>query len=148
MTSLQTVLIFKIALTVAFWCVPLLFFPRWLLEQIGFPVPEPMIFLRLLGWAYVALVVGYGFGLAEVRRGRLPLAVIWVGVVSNGGAALLLAAHAASGTWSAWGTAAQINMWGSLVATGAITAGLVAEGLLQKNAVEHSNGNASSPQPG
>lgn len=132
MNSLESVLLAKIALTVAAWCVPLLLLPASLLEAMGFPVPEPRLFLRLLGMAYTALVVGYAFGLRSVRRGEYPEGVVWVGIVSNGGACLILLLAAALGTWSAWGGFAQVVMWGSLLGTGGITAGLVRFGLLRE----------------
>lgn len=125
MSGLSRILALKIALTVAVWCIPLLFFPAALLQSLGFPVPEPQIFLRLLGMAYVALVVGYCFGLKACSQGDYPAGVVWVGIVSNGGACLLLAVAAMLGVWTAWGTIAQAIMWGSLFGTGAITAGLV-----------------------
>ena len=126
--SLSMVLVAKIALTVAAWCIPLLFFPAALLETLGFPVPQPELFLRLLGMAYTALVVGYGFGLYASVRGEYPLGVVWVGIVSNGGAFAILCAAAVLGVWASWGVFAQVVMWGSLVGTGGITAGLVAFG--------------------
>ncbi len=126
--SLSHVLVAKIALTVAAWCVPLFLFSASWLEGLGFPVPKPEIFLRLLGMAYTALVVGYAFGLHAARRGEYPHGVVWVGIVSNGGACAMLCAAAIVGVWSEWGVLARVVMWGSLVGTGGITAGLVAFG--------------------
>ncbi len=126
--ALSQVLVAKIVLTVSAWCVPLLLFPAPLLERLGFPVPEPTLFLRLLGVAYTALVVGYGFGLHASRRGEYPTGVVWVGIVSNGGACVLLCGAALLGAWADWGAFARLVMWGSLVGTGGITAGLVAYG--------------------
>ena len=125
MGPLSKILAFKIALTVAVWCVPMLLFPAAWLQSLGFPVPEPQLFLRLLGMAYTALVVGYAFGLRATIQGTYPTGVVWVGIVSNGGAFLLLAGAAVLGAWAAWGTIAQAIMWGSLLGTGAITAGLI-----------------------
>jgi hypothetical protein len=128
MSSLTRILAIKITLTVAVWCIPLLLFPTSLLQTLGFPVPEPQIFLRLLGMAYTALVVGYGFGLRASSRGSYPAGVVWVGIVSNGGACLLLAMAAALGVWESWGAIARAIMWSSLLGTGAIAAGLVVFG--------------------
>lgn len=129
MNNLSKVLVFKIAFTITMASMPLLLFPASLLQWLGFAVPEPRIFLRLLGMAYAALVVGYGFGLRDSLRGVHPSAVIWVGIVSNGGATLMLALAAARNVWGSWGVMAQIVMWGSLLSVGLITAGLVAFGL-------------------
>lgn len=130
MNALAQVLAVKIALTLSAWCVPLLLFPKPLLLWLGFPVPEPALFLRLLGMAYVALIVAYGFGLQAARRGEYPAGVVWVGVVSNGGACLLLGYFAWLDAWSDWGGFAQLVMWTSLLGTGAIAAALVKFGLL------------------
>ncbi len=51
MTILSVVLLIKIMFTLIFWCIPLLFFPASLFFRIGFPQPQPIIFVRLLGAA-------------------------------------------------------------------------------------------------
>jgi len=137
MKALSRVLIAKIFLTIIIWCVPLLFFPAPLLKWLGFPVPEPLIFLRLLGMAYTALVVAYCFGLRDARRNRYPHAVVWVGVVSNGGAFVLLLIAAVSSVWTQWGGIAHWIMWGSLAGTGAIASCLVLFGLLSRHKPMH-----------
>ena len=73
-------------------------------------MPEPQLFLRLLGMAYTALIVGYAFGLRDARSGRYPAGVVWVGIVSNGGAFVMLAVAALLGVWSGWGLPAQLVM--------------------------------------
>ena len=90
MSPLAYVLTFKIAGTLLFWCVPLLFFPAWLLESIGLPQQGSYMFIRMLGWAYLALCVGYGFALKAALAGVRLMGPIWVGLVSNGGACLYL----------------------------------------------------------
>jgi hypothetical protein len=132
MKALSINLIIKIVLTVFVWCIPLLFFPASWLQWLGFPVPEPQIFLRLLGMAYTALVVGYCFGLRDAMQNQYPAAIVWVGVISNGGACILLTTTAALSVWSDWGSIAQCIMWGSLIGTGFITLGLIWFGLLSK----------------
>ena len=127
--ALVNVLRFKIAATVLCWCVPFLTFPAWAIEALGFPPQPHLMFTRLLGWAYLALCVGYGFALQEALQGRRLVGAIWVGVVSNGGACVLLGWHGASGQWASWGPAAQVMSWGSFMATGLITWGLVWFGL-------------------
>ena len=128
MRGLDVVLQAKIALTLVAWCVPLLLFPASLFERLGFPTPSPAVFLRLLGMAYLALVLGYALGLRQLRGGSYPAATVWVGVLSNGGACALLTLHALLGAWSEWGAFARLFMGGSLVGTGAITAGLLVFG--------------------
>ncbi len=90
------------------------------------------MFVRLLGWAYLALCVGYWFGLKESLRGRRASGPIWVGIVSNGGAFLYLLYYGALGTWASWGIALQVIGWGSVLATLLITIGLVIFGVRGK----------------
>ena len=63
-------------------------FPSSVLEWLGFVVPNPPVFLRLLGMAYLALAVGYAFGLRDSLGGKYPIGTVWVGIVGNGGALL------------------------------------------------------------
>ena len=129
MNPLSQVLILKIALAIVVWGIPLLLVPTNLLVSLGFEFAEPTLFLRLLGMAYTALVVSYAFGLQSSLRGDYPAGVVWTGIVSNGGAFLLLVLSAISGTWASWGQFAQVAMWSSLVGTGIITAGLIVFGV-------------------
>lgn len=132
MKALSRILIIKIVLTTLIWCIPLLLFPAAWLKWLGFPVPEPQLFLRLLGMAYAALVLGYGFGLRDALRNQYPETVVWAGVISNSGACFLLASAALTQTWNDWGLIAQAIMWASLLGTGAITLGLVWFGVANK----------------
>lgn len=124
---LATVFIVKILFTLFIWCIPLLFFSGKLLASLGIPEPINIVFLRLLGMAYAALMVGYVFGLIATLHGDYPIEAIWVGIVSNGGAFLLLLGFLK--TWRSWGLCVQRVMWMSILATGGITFGLVFAGL-------------------
>jgi hypothetical protein len=86
MSHLSKVFIFKFAATVAFWCIPLLLFPSEFLAVLGLPPQSSYMFVRMLGWAYLALCVGYAFGLKASLQGQRAAGPIWVGIVSNGGA--------------------------------------------------------------
>ena len=130
MNSLAIVLIIKIIFTVLLWCLPLLLFPESLLIKLGLPKSSTMLFLRLLGMAYLALVGGYCFGLMEMLNGDYPTDVVWMGIVSNGGACLILLINGMLRTWKTWGLPAQFMMWFSLIATGGITLGLIVTGLI------------------
>ena len=124
MNSLSKVFVFKIGATVLFWCIPLILFPAALLEAAGFPAHPTYMFVRMLGWAYLALCVGYGFGLAAALKGKRLMGPIWVGIVSNGGACLYLLYYGLTGTWASWGALLQVLAWGSALATALITLGL------------------------
>ena len=125
MAGLERVLQAKIVITVCVWALPLLLLPANLYVSLGFPSPEPAVFLRLLGTAYAALVVGYAHGLMRARRREYPVEAVSVGIVSNGGAAVVLGLAALSGSWSAWGVLARLYMWFSLFAVTAIALGLI-----------------------
>lgn len=129
MNNLSKVFIFKIGATVLVWCVPLIFVPASWFETFGFPRQETYMFVRMLGWAYIALCVGYWFGLKESMHGRRAMAPIWMGVVSNGGAFLYLFYYGVSGTWTSWGIVPQTIGWGSAIATFLITVGLLLFGV-------------------
>ncbi|HEX2643812.1 MAG TPA: hypothetical protein VHU81_12535 [Thermoanaerobaculia bacterium] len=139
MRYLSSVLILKIGITIVLWFVPLLFFPVSCLERMGFPTFPSAIFLRLLGMAYGALLVGYIFGWAATRRGEYPDSTVWAGIVSNGGAFLLLAIGASQGAWADWGAPARGLMWTSLAATGLISTGLISFGPWSRSASAHRN---------
>ncbi len=129
MNPLSIVFVFKIAATILVWCVPLILMPAAWFEALGFPKQETYMFLRMLGWAYLALCVGYWFGLKESLQVRRAMGPIWMGIVSNGGAFLYLAYYGIRGTWESWGMALQVIGWGSVAATFLITVGLFIYGV-------------------
>ena len=136
MNNLSRVFVFKIAATIVVWCVPLILMPASWLEALGFPQLETTMFVRMLGWAYLALCVGYWFGLQAALQGRRAMGSIWVGIVSNGGACLYLLYYGFAGTWTTWGAPMQVIGWGSVVATALITAGLLLFGVRGEGATE------------
>src|SRR5688500_14724838 len=97
----------KIAFTLLAWCLPLLTFPPAWFERFGMPAPQPLVLARLLGAAFLALLVDYLFGLRALRHGRSVRQTVWVGIVSNGSASLILLASGLTGAWEAWGRWAQ-----------------------------------------
>ena len=130
MSSLSWVLLVKIVFTVFGLGLPMLFCPKSLFKSLGFDVPEPIMFLRLLGMAYIALVVTYWDGFETSLGGAYPAAVVWTGIGSNGGAFVILVYNAISGTWRSWGKWARAMMQIALVVIGGITAGLIIFGVL------------------
>jgi hypothetical protein len=122
---LANVFLAKIVVTAVFWCVPLLASPPSLIQAIGMPSPHPIVFARLLGAAYLALLVVYWHGWTEARRGSRCIVAVRAGVVSNGLAALLMVGYGVAGEWDGWSVAGQAYMWGSGMLAGAITVGLL-----------------------
>ncbi len=135
MSNLSKVFAVKIAATVLFWCVPLILFPVGVLESAGFPPQRSYMFVRLLGWAYLALCVGYFFGFKASLEGKRLMGPIWVGIVSNGGASAYLLFYGIAGAWSQWGGFIQFVAWSSAVATALITVGLFVFGVRGKDPV-------------
>ena len=137
MNKLSIVFVFKIALTLIFWSLlPLLFPPSWL-EFFGLPQQSSYVFIKLYGMATFALVIGYGFGLRESypsrnKQARRLMSAIWVGIVSNAGACLILLLYGLSGAWNAWGIVLQWGLWGSMAVTGMIALSLIIFGVLDK----------------
>ena len=121
MRALRGLLIRKIVITAIFLCIPLLFFPASLFEAMGIPVSQPLMFIRLLGVAYLALIVGYYEGIRALNRHQSPLFAINMGLMSNGLAFLVFLYFGVSGEWDDWGLGAEIYMWllsfGALIIT-------------------------------
>jgi hypothetical protein len=125
MRGLRGLLIRKIAITGIFWCIPLLAFPSTWFVALGMPAPEPLMFVRLLGAAYLALLVGYYMGLQGIASGESPMPVINMGLASNGMACLVLTYFGATSSWSSWGAGAQGFMWLSALGALGITLSLL-----------------------
>jgi hypothetical protein len=124
---LKLVLQIKILITLVAWSLPLVILRPSFFMMVGFPDPkELIIFIRLLGAAYFSLVIGYILGYLDLGRGESIDNTVIVGIVSNLLACIILLINGVLGKWKNWGMLAKIYMWGSVIATGGITAGLVA----------------------
>ncbi|GBD89860.1 hypothetical protein BMS3Abin04_00573 [bacterium BMS3Abin04] len=124
---LKNILLAKIIITTIFWAAPLLFAPPDLFVLLGIPVPHPILFIRLLGAAYFSLIFVYVYGYRLLKAKRNPLSAelsISTGIVSSGLAFIVLFYLGISGSWAEWGLIGQIYMWGSVVLTFMLTAGL------------------------
>lgn len=129
-SALSVTFFVKIGVTLLFWCVPLLCFPASWIQALGVPAQAGYLFLRLLGLAYVALLVGYGFGLRASLDGRRAAGPIWTGIVGHGGAWVLLLGHGVSGEWPDWGRLPGAGLWTSAAVTGGIALALLWWGVL------------------
>jgi hypothetical protein len=131
--ALRRVLAAKILLTLGLWAGPALLLPAPWFPLIGIPEPPlaQLVFVRLLGAAYVALVAGYA--LAWRAPARHPGAIL-VGIVSNGLAALVILSVGSAGGFASWSPLGAVYIWGSGVVAGAIASALVVTGrpLLRK----------------
>lgn len=130
--SLSRLLTLKVSITFLFWCFPLLTFPASWFTALGVPAPAPMVFARLLGAAYMALIIGYLFGIRELRHNRYPVQAVWMGIGSNGSASFLLTYYALIGSFQTWSTLGQIFIFASAFVTFCIAALLLRFHLLCK----------------
>lgn len=96
MTWLALLLLFKIGFTAIFAALPMLLLPASRIEARLAVDVSAVPYIRLYGWALVALLVGYGGAIPVAEAGHMPWGVIVMGVVSNVGATLLML--------SPWGT--------------------------------------------
>ena len=137
--SVRRVLAAKIIVTVVMWAGPALLLPPPWFPVFGIPEPplSHLVFVRLLGAAYVALIVGYW--LAWRTPSRHPGAIL-VGIVSNGLAALVILSVGASGGYETWSLLGKLYIWLSALAAASIAIALAMTGrsLLRKLASERS----------
>lgn len=124
MSLLKRVLWFKIIVTLFAWVFPFLLLPQSLFAPLLGFTPQPVFPIRMLGWAYAALVVGYSYGLREAIKGHTPWGTINMGLVSNGGTAAILGWHLVFGEAAGLSGLPVILFWSSLTALVAITLGL------------------------
>ena len=124
MPALARVFALKILVTLLCWSLPLLLLPATVFEALGVASRQDAIFLRLLGWAWLALCVGYGFGLQAARARQAAPGPVWTGIVSNGGAGLLLLGHGLTGAWAAWHPLLRAGAWASVGITLALAGAL------------------------
>jgi hypothetical protein len=89
-----------------------------------------MVFMKLLGAAFTALLVGYVRGLSALADGRHPADTVLVGLVSNALACLIIVGYGLAGAYAGWGRKARIYMWSSAAATGFVSIGLLVYGRL------------------
>src|SRR5262245_1474780 len=121
MLTLPNILKFKIICTIVVWGLPLLILPASWFPVLGVPVPVPIIWVRLLGAAYLALTATYGLGWIEIQKGRAATQTVWTGILSNGLACAILIYYGITGAWSTWSILGQFLMWLSVFLTGFIT---------------------------
>lgn len=145
-TAVRRVLAAKILLTAALWAGPALLFPTPWFPLVG--VPEPplaqLVFVRLLGAAYLALITGYA--LAWRTPARHPGAIL-VGIVSNGLAALVILSVGSAGGFATWTALGALYIWGSALVAASLAVALAVTGrpLLRKIAERP---RATPPRPG
>lgn len=100
-----------IAVTICCWCVPLLFLSRTLLRKIHIPVTEPILFVRLLGVASLALCIQYVLEVLRVQRGYHPTHVGLVALIHCGMSAAIIWRYALHGQYARWPRITRIYVY-------------------------------------
>lgn len=126
-TGVRQVLAVKIVVTLALWALPALLLPPPWFPFFGIPEPPEaqLVFVRLLGAAYVALLVEYT--LAWRAPARHPGAIL-VGIVSNALASLVILSMGAGGGFATWSTLGAIYIWSSALVTAGLAVALTMTG--------------------
>lgn len=96
MTLLSLLILFKIAMTAVTTSGPMLLLPGHRIGGLFGVGVEAAPLARLYGIALTAMLIGYGSGVVQAEQDRLPVGIVWMGLVSNLGASGYLAA---SGGW-------------------------------------------------
>jgi len=111
------------------WCVPLLFLPRALLRKLHIPVTEPILFVRLLGAASLALCMHYALGALDLRRGEDPTDVVVIAVMHCGMSAAIIWRYALLGHYRRWPWITRVYVYSAGAAMTALALGLLFVGL-------------------
>ncbi len=90
MTPLGGLFVIKILVTFVWVSAPFLLFRKDLLDRLSGFVGTPMVLYRLYGVAILALLAGYASGILSILEGVMPWGIVAMGLVSNGGATLVL----------------------------------------------------------
>lgn len=114
----------KIVLTIFLWGLPLLFLPVSWAKELGFIFPQPVFFARLLGMAYLALVYAYLSGLRQAQAGKMPVAIINLGILSNAGATCILILTFFSDSYGGFSVAMKVYLFASAFVTAGISLSL------------------------
>ncbi|MEM7739213.1 MAG: hypothetical protein AAF225_00240 [Pseudomonadota bacterium] len=124
MTALGLLLITKIAVTGVLIGIPFLVLPRALVARLSGFEATPVLY-RLYGIAIIALLVGYGGGLVQTLDGSFPWGVAAMGIVSNGGAAVILVLTGQAKTMRA------LTAFFVLITAGLVTAAMMPEAAMK-----------------
>lgn len=104
----------------------MLFLPHNLMVRYRLPVAEPILFMRLLGTAYLGLSTMYAFGLTRAYRGDDVTDVVVIGLVCNGMAAAIVWRYALGGMFAGWSSFSRGFTYASGLVLTALTLGLLA----------------------
>ena len=108
--------------------IPVLFLPHALLVRYRLPVAEPVLFLRLMGAAFLGLSTMYAFGLARAYRGEDATDVMVIGIVTDGMASAIIWRYALGGMLDQWPSPTRSILYAAAAGLTALSLGLLAAG--------------------
>jgi hypothetical protein len=127
MSWLSLLLVFKIVMTGLLVSVPFLLLPQPKLQEATRVMAPSPLFFRLYAIAITALLVGYGSGIPMAESGHFPWGIVFMGIVSNAGAAILLLSYSRENLKNR-----LLGSFFGVIAFALIASALFAEGSLQK----------------
>lgn len=98
--------------TLACWCVPMLFLPHPVLRALHIPINEPVLFVRLVGAAGLALAMLYFLGALRAHDGHNVSDVVIVGLVHCGMSAAVIWRYALHGHYQRWPQSTRLYIHG------------------------------------
>ena len=90
MSRLSLLLAYKIIVSLILVVIPFLLLPAEQIAQITQTEGADPSIYRLYAVAVLALLVGYGSAIPAAQKGHMPCGILSMGLVSNGGATLIL----------------------------------------------------------
>lgn len=90
MSGILFLIMIKLFITIIFLARPFLLWEPAKLDCLMVVSGDHTIIFRLYGVAMLALAVAYGGGALQASQGEFPWTIVWMGMVSNLGAGLVL----------------------------------------------------------
>jgi hypothetical protein len=108
----KKILLLKIAFTI-FGLIPFIFFPKSLIVSIGIPCNDTTLFIRSLGFLYIALFLVYFSGYNQAKKNIYPINVVLFGTYTNGYSFILFLIYLFLGEFNNWGYNGKIMIYSS-----------------------------------
>jgi hypothetical protein len=108
----KMVLLLKMAFTVV-GLIPFIFFPKSLIVSIGIPCNDTTMFIRSLGFLYIALFLVYSSGYIHAKKNSYPINVVLFGTYTNGFSFILFLTYLLKGEFNSWGNMGKMMIYSS-----------------------------------
>jgi hypothetical protein len=108
----KKVFLLKMAFTL-FGLIPFIFFPKSLIVFIGIPCNDTTMFVRSLGFLYIALFFVYSSGYIQAKKNSYPINVVLFGTYTNGFSFILFLTYLLIGEFNNWGYMGKMMIYSS-----------------------------------